>query len=294
MDDQRFSRNILPDDKQLTQVMVRRLKADLVDKDGKALYPKRKLQALSVPFTADEREIHRLLDRYAKSREKDGRQAGNAGTDFVNGLLKKRLFSSPAAFSSTLETHFATLEGKRTEVAPDAMADRILRKAVLKAEEDYADDAEVEAAHTEAIDELSRYAPPLSDEQRKMLERLRVWAQDASHKPDSKATAIVAWIEANLKTDGQWNDRRVILFTEYRTTHRWLQEILAARGYGGDRLGIIHGGMDHDERERSKPLSKPIRGFGDPNPSRDRCRVGRHRLAELLRQPNSCGDSLQS
>ncbi|BAL13478.1 MULTISPECIES: DISARM system SNF2-like helicase DrmD [Bradyrhizobium] len=252
LDDQRFSRNILPDDKQLTQVMVRRLKADLVDKDGKALYPKRKLQALSVPFTADEREIHRLLDRYAKSREKDGRQAGNAGTDFVNGLLKKRLFSSPAAFSSTLETHFATLEGKRTEVAPDAMADRILRKAVLKAEEDYADDAEVEAAHTEAIDELSRYAPPLSDEQRKMLERLRVWAQDASHKPDSKATAIVAWIEANLKTDGQWNDRRVILFTEYRTTHRWLQEILAARGYGGDRLGIIHGGMDHDEREKVK------------------------------------------
>jgi SNF2-related domain len=53
LDDQRFSRNILPDDRQLSQVMIRRLKTDLVDKDGKPLYPKRNLQALSVPFTAD-------------------------------------------------------------------------------------------------------------------------------------------------------------------------------------------------------------------------------------------------
>ncbi len=132
------------------------------------------------------------------------------------------------------------------------MADRILRKAVLKAEEDYADDAEVEAAHIEAVDEVSRYAAPLSGEQREMLERMRTWAQNASHRPDSKGSAIVDWIEANLKTDGKWNERRVILFTEYRTTHRWLQEILAARGYAGDRLGLIHGGMDQDEREKVK------------------------------------------
>src|SRR5260370_31382189 len=132
------------------------------------------------------------------------------------------------------------------------MADRMLRKAVLKAEEDYADDAEVEAAHIEAVDEVSRYAAPLSGEQREMLERMRTWAQNASHKPDSKGSAIVDWIEANLKTDGKWNERRVILFTEYRTTHRWLQEILAARGYAGDRLGLIHGGMDQDEREKVK------------------------------------------
>lgn len=252
LDDQRFSRNILPDEKQLSQVMVRRLKADLVDKSGKPLYPKRKLQALSVPFTAEEREMHRLLDRYAKSREKEGRDGGNAGTTFVNGLLKKRLFSSPAAFSSTLETHYATLTGARPKDQPDALADRILRKAVLKAEEDYADDAEVEAAHIEAIDEVSRYAAPLSDDQRQMLDRMRAWAQEASHRPDSKAGAIVDWIEANLKPNGRWNERRVILFTEYRTTHRWLQEILAARGFGGDRLGLIHGGMDQEEREKIK------------------------------------------
>src|SRR5690606_4957362 len=53
-------------------------------------------------------------------------------------------------------------------------------------------------------------------------------------------------------TDGHWNDRRVILFTEYRATHAWLHRILASHGYGSDRIAILHGGMDPDERERIK------------------------------------------
>ena len=81
---------------------------------------------------------------------------------------------------------------------------------------------------------------------------MRTWALDAANKADSKATAIVAWIKNNLQTNGQWNDRRVILFTEYRTTHQWLNRILAMQGYGGDRLGIIHGGMNQEDREKVK------------------------------------------
>lgn len=252
LDDQRFSRNILPDDKQLSQVMIRRLKTDLVDKDGKPLYPKRNLQALSIPFSADEREMHKTLDAYCSSREKTAREAGAAGTMFVNTILKKRLFSSPAAFASTLERHFATLTTGKPKIVDDRMGDRILRKAILKAEEDYADDGQVEAAQSEAVEEASKRSAPLTDEENRLLSRMRDWAQRAANRTDSKAKAIVDWIEANLKTSGEWNDRRVILFTEYRTTHRWLHEILAASGYGGDRLSIIHGGMDQEEREKVK------------------------------------------
>src|SRR5262249_43505426 len=50
LDDQRFSRNIDPNEKQLAQVMIRRLKTDLVDKDGQQIYPARRLHALAVPF----------------------------------------------------------------------------------------------------------------------------------------------------------------------------------------------------------------------------------------------------
>jgi superfamily II DNA or RNA helicase len=252
LDDQRFSRNILPDDKQLSQVMIRRLKSSLVDKNGNPIYPKRNLQALSVPFTSDERAIHKVLDSYCKSREKTCQRAGSSGTSFVNRLLKKRLFSSPAAFASTLEKHHSTLTAAKARPEPDAMAERILRKAILKAEEDYADDGHAEAAQNEAVEEATKRSAPPTEEELRLLSRMRDWAQSASHKADSKGRAIVEWIESNLRSEGQWNDRRVILFTEYRTTHQWLHEILASHGYGGDRLGMIHGGMDQEERENVK------------------------------------------
>ena len=252
LDDQRFSRNILPDDKQLSQVMIRRLKTDLVDSQGKPLYPSRTLMPLSVPFTADERAIHKTLDSYCKSREKTSQETSATGTKFVNGLLKKRLFSSPAAFASTLEKHFTTITSGEVAKKPDPMAERILRKAIQKAEEDYADDGLAEAAGDEAVEVASKRAAPPTDDELRLLGQMRDWAQRNAQRADSKARAIVEWIESKLKTGGEWNERRVILFTEYRTTHQWLHQILASHGFGGDRLSIIHGGMDQEDREKVK------------------------------------------
>ncbi|MDO8771445.1 MAG: DISARM system SNF2-like helicase DrmD [Burkholderiaceae bacterium] len=253
LDDQRFARNILPDEKQLSQVMIRRLKTDLVDADGKPLYPQRTLHPLAVLYTIEERNIHQKLNEFCASREKGaGKTSNTFGTSFVNQLLKKRLFSSPAAFASTLEKHISTLaEGSRRK-EKDAMGDRILRKAILKVDEDYANDQEVESAQSEAVEEASRCAQPLTPEQQQTLAEMRQWAQRVKNQVDSKAKAVLDWISVNLKTGGQWNDRRVILFTEYRTTHQWMHEILASHGFGGERLAILHGGIDHDERERVK------------------------------------------
>ncbi len=251
LDDQRFSKNILPDEKQLSRVMVRRLKTDLVDAEGNPLYPRRNLQVLPIPYTQEERRIHRLLDEYCRSREETCRGRARTGTRFVNGLLKKRLFSSPAAFASTLERHYATLTSGVAKEDVGPFEERILRKAIQKAEEDYADDAQVDRAQQEAVEVASRHSPSLTDRERELIDEMRRWAQRESHRTDSKARTIVDWIEGHLRPDGEWNDRRVILFTEYRTTHQWLYEILAARGYG-DRLAVLHGGMDQDEREKVK------------------------------------------
>jgi len=253
LDDQRFARNILPDQKQLSQVMIRRLKSDLVDAEGQPLYAQRKLKTLPVAYTARERAIHAKLDEYCQSRELSAEKIGNEfGTAFVNQLLKKRLFSSPAAFASTLEKHIVSLTHGDQRSNKDKMADRILRKAILRVDEDYANDQEVENAQSEAIEEASRRARPLTADQQQMLDELRHWTQTAKNQVDAKAKAVLDWIDANLKTNGQWNERRVILFTEYRTTHQWMQEILASYGYGGERLAILHGGIAQDEREKIK------------------------------------------
>lgn len=249
LDDQRFARNILPDEKQLQQTMVRRLKTDLVDSEGKPLYPERKLHALEVNYTSAERSIHQLLNAYCDSRESSINSDNKAiGTKFVNGLLKKRLFSSPAAFASTLEKHISTVRSDGSPKKATAIEERILRKALLKAEEDYAKDADYEAAQEEAVEVASKRSAPFTQEQSLLINQLREWAQRAQHQSDSKADAICGWIKKNLKPKGEWNNQRVILFTEYRTTQQWMQKILTEQGYGGDQLDIIHGGMDQEER----------------------------------------------
>lgn len=265
LDDQRFARNVLPDEKSLSQVMVRRLKSDLVDADGNPLYARRVLQALEVPYTTEEREVHRKLGAYCASREKDAERTGTGfGTAFVNRLLKKRLLSSPAAFAATLERHATSLRGERSG-KPNPMDERILRKAIQKVEEDYADDGEAENAQAEAVEEASHHSMPLTPEQQAMLADLREWAQGAANRADSKARAILDWLALNLKPDGKWSDRRVILFTEYRATHQWMHQILASHDFGGERLGVLHGGMTQEEREpvkaafQASPKDSPMR-----------------------------------
>lgn len=253
LDDQRFARNIMPEAKQLSQVMIRRLKSEITDKDGQLIYAQRKLEALPVDYTTKEREIHRKLQEFCASRETaDGKLGGVTGASFVNQLLRKRLFSSPAAFASTLEKHVATLENGGNGKARTDLSDRILLKAIQRAEEDYANDADVEVAQQEAVEEATRHSLPLNTEERILLDELRHWAQQAMNQADSKAKALLAWINQHLKTDGVWNGKRGILFTEYRTTLDWLHQILATHDLGGGRLMILHGGMDHDDREQVK------------------------------------------
>ncbi len=105
LDPQRFARGVEPDRSVLAEVMVRRLKTDLTNADGTPVFPPRlPPRAIDVTYSAAEQQAHDLLARYVASR----RRATTSGTavradDLVTLLLKKRLFSSPAAFATTLD-----------------------------------------------------------------------------------------------------------------------------------------------------------------------------------------------
>lgn len=253
LDDQRFARTVMPDEKQLHRVMIRRMKSDIVDADGKPAFPVRKLEGLEINYSEEERLIHALLKEYTDDRSKSVKGTRfEYGTDFVHMLLKKRLFSSPMAFALTLAKHRETLERGKPQSNRDTMDDRILRKAILKTEEEYSDDALIEEAQLEVIEVAGELAPKLSPEQSGMLDRLSAWAEKERNRVDSKATAILDWLGSHLKSNGDWNGKRVIMFTEYRATHSWLHQILTVNGYGGDKLMYLHGSMPPDEREAVK------------------------------------------
>jgi ERCC4-related helicase len=266
LDDQRFAKTVMPNEQQLQQVMVRRLKSNIVDADGNPVFPKRELKCLEVDYTDEETEIHSLLRQFTESRMK---AVGNSryayGTKFVHILLKKRLFSSPAAFAKTLAKHRETLANGRKKTNDQLFDDRILHRAIMKAEEEFSNEAAAEDAMDEVLNLDAELTTPLTTEQQTLLNRLSAWAERAKNIADSKAKAILAWLKEYLKPDGKWNNKRVILFTEYRDTHSWLQTLLAHNGFGGEHLMVMHGGLLPEERETIKaafqtsPQNSPVR-----------------------------------
>ena len=270
LDDQRFARGLHPDNRQLEAVMVRRLKSELVDWSGELRYKKRQLDVIEVEYTEAERQVHRWLKEYTALRMKHAKtQEERFGAEFVLKLLKKRLFSSPAGFETTLSKHIQTLKkvAQPERTMPKTTSIEILRRQIAQVEEEYADDDNYEEATAGAVDSASRTFDALTPREHELLAKMQGWANGASFRPDSKARALIDWLKSTMLTsDGKWNDERVIIFTEYRTTMSWLQTLFAAEGLTqGDRLMVLYGGMDTDQRERIKaafqasPDQSPVR-----------------------------------
>jgi superfamily II DNA or RNA helicase len=271
LDDQRFARGIRPTGEQLAKIMVRRLKRELPPKwDGTPRFPVRVPRYLEVTHSDEERRAHRMLAEYAASRREaaGGGDAGRTAADFVTTLLKKRLFSSPKAFAETVETHLATMSrrgqvtGAGAAAAAEAELDqataragtRILRPLIERLEETAEDDTAYGEAEKEAFRVVRRVAAPLSPHERWLLEELLSWARRAQDRADSKLAAFRAWLDPIVRPGGTWSRERVIVFTEYRDTQRWLHERLIGAGFAKEQIAQLYGGQDEDEREYIKSV----------------------------------------
>ncbi|MEW6234968.1 MAG: DISARM system SNF2-like helicase DrmD [Candidatus Omnitrophota bacterium] len=257
LDNQRFSRRIDPNPKQLASIMVRRLKSELPKKwDGTPRFPMRKLIPLEVEYSQEEKEIHAILHKYTKSRLKNTQTHEETfAAEFVLKLLKKRLFSSIAAFQSTLRKHeesLRTAQRKKSHAISPPTLNR-LQQMVERMEEAYSDDAQYDESETDAIETTTRLFHDLTQEEKHYLKRMRDWADDAVRRPDCKTQELIRWLLKTLKPSGKWSNERVILFTEFRDTQKWLHNLLAGEGLTqGSRLLTLYGGLDTDSREQIK------------------------------------------
>jgi superfamily II DNA or RNA helicase len=285
LDDQRFARGADFDQDSLARVMVRRLKRDITDAQGNPVFPQRKLEALEVDYTEEERQIHAALVEYTRLRQESNREQGSSrATEFVLKLLKKRLFSSPAAFAATIEQHRKNIAGRKRDSDPGGLDQRVLRRLIQQADEDYADDERYESAQEEAVAAASATLVSLSDRERHLLDGMAQWAVRARGRPDSKAKAIIEWLRKHIKPDNEWSQERVIIFTEYRATQKWLVDILTAEGFGGqDRLMMIYGGMERDKREAVRAAFQ-----ADPKISTVRVLVATDAASEGIDLQNHC------
>lgn len=273
LDPQRFTRGVPVRAADLEPVMVRRLKSDLRAL-GEA-FPERIVEPIALsglPSDTPELVLAGMLGDYRALRERriaglPGARAARARLAFVG--LQQRLLSSIPAFARTLRVHLAGLDR--------ALAGDTLPPAPPVVEAESPDGADQEDAALDLLDragaaEAERAAlagAAGSSHAQLVAERAHaaamLTAADAARgAPDARVRWILDWARTHLlATDGSWIDRRLILFTEYEDTRRWLQRQLSvlldpADPHEGRRVDTFTGITSAERREAIK------RAFNDP------------------------------
>lgn len=306
LDPQRFLRGAPVEPKLRDQVMVRRLKADLREISGG--FPKRhvvKVDLAGLPAQAPELSLAAMLDAYWEQREQK-LQAAPAGERAAQGLvlvnLQKRLFSSIEAFHRTLGAHRRALEKAAAKATSAPQASLDLVSDADDEEPSELSEERVEEAEEEAIEvaTLASGAQPSSSEMAAVLQMTEL-AERSRRLPDARVRWLVDWIRAELcpglpalgatasGPPATWLPRRVIIFTEYADTKRYLDQQLKAAIAGTDRaeerIATFHGGMPDDLREEIK------RAFNaDPGKHPLRILIATDAAREGVNLHNHCAD----
>ena len=305
LDPQRFCRGVEVEASHRDEVVVRRLKED-IRAVGIAGFPKREVVQVDItglPDDAPELALMTLLNKYRDLREtrmksQNKRQQAAAGL-LITGL-QQRLLSSIEAFARTLAVHKKTVQrqwesSQKTKAAPasvtasvtaaslDLLSDSVdydndraaLSEDELQAEEDAQFEAASVASSISAGDTDS--AAQWQAEQ-KLLDQMTTIANASRGQADARIQKLLAWIDANMcsgmlvgKKDAHpvWNDTRLLIFTEYEDTKRYLVQQLSAAIAKTDkasvRIEVFHGPTPPERREEIKrafnapPQKHPVR-----------------------------------
>jgi len=309
LDPQRFTRAVpIEDPERLRPVMVRRLKEDLRSQEG-VDFPKRLLvqvelkaegdtwQAAPVVYDRTESERRRgalrAIGKVADGEAADGEPVelrlsrmlaeytklmkpakGRGKLVFVH--LQKRLLSSVPAFYRTLKKHHErVMEGT-------AKVRTTLPLRVQDDDELGVDDETLDAADEEAVAAATEALKPPEERAAELLDAMLRLAGQHRRTPDAKVLALLDWIrehqcpgavpggaDSPSRAERAWSDRRVLIFTEYGDTRKYLVELLQAAFRGTDqadeRIAQLYGGMNEDARAEvqknfnAPPDDEPVR-----------------------------------
>ena len=252
LDPQRFARGVSPDPVALKQILIRRMKSEIENEDGTPRYPDRLVEEITVEYPEHERQVHQLLSDYTRARRKRLAQATAKGAgqaaDLVTLILKKRLFSSPAAFTRTMGLHLDSVRRAGSTLDVDTVWVGEQQLDLIYGE--WSHDDALDEAEAAAEDAATSAAGRPSAFEQELLDKISTWVEEYGQDSDAKARALIEYLTDVCKTDGEWNDERVVIFTEYRDTQRWLAELLETYDLAdGGRLQLLYGGMDSDDRE---------------------------------------------
>jgi hypothetical protein len=308
LDPQRFLPGMSLEPAQLEPVIVRRLKEDL--RGLGQSFPERIIEPVVIsglPEDAPELVLAAKLAEYRELRRT--RLAGETASRRAQGELvwiglQQRLLSSIEAFARTLGVHQRTLRRlfEQGPPPPQRVPKRLanllsgigadddaagLGEAELQAEEDRVAEIATLAGAGGSGDDWQRQI----ESDLAAVDEMRGIADTYRSEPDARVRRLIDWIEQEMvpglsRGATTWTNRRLLLFTEYEDTRRWLERILSEAivrtERAEDRIAVFSGPTSADRREEIKrafntaPGDHPLRILIATDAAREGLNLQRH------------------
>ncbi|MCP2014388.1 superfamily II DNA or RNA helicase [Deinococcus sp. HSC-46F16] len=218
-------------------IMLRRLKEDMTDFDGKPLFPPRYVHTPQFRLSPSERALYDRVTDYVTKHFRKAWDDRRRNVGLAMTVLQRRLASSSYAINRSLENRLKRLQALRDDV------NKLADDPYLGYTEDELEDLpeeerwELEDRLAERLT-LARNLPQLEAEIRELESLGREARTLAKLEQDRKLLEL-------LKVLGKLNGEKLLVFTEHKDTLNFLVGVLHKQGYA---VTHIDGSMGLEER----------------------------------------------
>lgn len=249
----------------VSDVMRRLVKEELLKFDGRPLFPERIAYTVNYALPPQEAQLYHEVTEYVQeefNRADNLNSERKATVGFALTILQRRLASSPEAIYQSLRRRRERLEHRLSEEKLGK------RAADYEAEvSDYDDDdlpADEQEAMAEKVVDRASASATISELEAEIrtLKRLEQMANavrvSGVDKKWDELSRLLQDKEAMFSADGE--REKLIIFTEHKDTLNYLAGKI--RSLLGDESAVvtIHGGMLRDERRKVERLFKQDKG----------------------------------
>jgi superfamily II DNA or RNA helicase len=253
----------------VSDLMGRMIKEDLLKFDGTPLFPERKAYTVSYELSDLEAKLYANVTDYVKEQfnlaEKlDGKRKGNIG--FALTLLQRRLASSPEAIYQSINRRHKRLQ-KRLEEANivqrgHQVADTISSVDIqIDLPENFEEiDDELSSGEFEELSDIftdqATAAQTIRELEKEItiLKGLEKESRSVVHSgQDKKWEELSSILQDRPEMRNEAGQRRkIIIFTEHRDTLNYLQDKIVGLMGKEEAVITIHGGVNRDDRRKNQ------------------------------------------
>jgi superfamily II DNA or RNA helicase len=247
----------------VTGIMRRMVKEDLLTFEGKKLFPERIAETVPYELTALEYDLYEDVTHYVREGMNRAERIGGKRKNtvgFALTVLQRRLASSPEAIYKSLVRRSERLERKKLEIQNGTYRDAEPDIDLSEIDDDEFNAEEIEAAEEELLDAATaaQTVEELNAELLELADLIKTARLVREAGTDRKWTELSNILQDNaLVTDKNGWPRKFIIFTEHRDTLDYLQGRIGSLIGKPDAVRAIHGGVRRiDRRQITEEFTK--------------------------------------